>query len=89
VYVTEHVPVALSVQLSLPLNVPAPLDVNVTVPVGTLDVPPLVSVTVAVQVVELFTGTAAGTQSTVVEVDRFVATRVVVPKLPRWIASPP
>ena len=87
VYVTEHVPVAPRVQLVL-LKVPVPLLVKVTVPLGTLIVPGLVSVTVAVQVVALFTGTLGGTQSTLVMVARLVTSTVVVPLLVRCVASP-
>src|SRR6184192_3927795 len=85
VYVTEHVPVAPRVQLVL-LKVPVP--VKVTVPLGTLIVPGLVSVTVAVQVVALFTGTLGGTQSTLVMVARLVTSTVVVPLLVRCVVSP-
>jgi hypothetical protein len=50
VNVTEHVPAADKVQLGA-LKVPAaPVEVNDTVPDGTLEPAPLVSVTVAVQV---------------------------------------
>jgi hypothetical protein len=55
------------------LKAPAPLVVKLTVPVGALLVPLPVSVTVAVQVVELFTETGLGVQETVVVVVRGAA----------------
>jgi hypothetical protein len=82
------VPVASSVQLAL-LKDPLPLEAKVTVPLGTLAAPRLVSVTVAVQVVALFTGTLGGTQSRAVLVARFVTVRAKVPLLIAWVASPP
>ena len=72
VYVTEQVallPLPLRPQLELP-KVPAPLLAKLTVPVGVMAVPGPVSVTVAVQLVELPTGTEAGEQLTVVVVGR-------------------
>ena len=83
-----HLPVASRVQLAL-LNVPAPLELKLTVPLGTLAVPGLVSLTVTVQVVALFTGTVGGVQSTVVCVARFVTVRRNVPLLAAWVVSPP
>ncbi len=66
------------------LNVPAgvPLEVKVTVPVGVIALPPLVSLTVAVQVVLLFTGSVDGLQVTTVEVLRWVTVSVAVPAEP-------
>lgn len=84
---TEHVPLGPRLQLGL-LKVPVPLEPKVTVPVGTLIVPGLVSVTVAVQVVGLFTGTLGGTQSTLVMVARLVTLTVVVPLLLACVVSP-
>jgi len=69
VYVTEHdaeLPEPESVQL-VELNVPLPLDVKLTVPVGVV-APGLVSVTVAVQLVDWLTATVLSVQVTVVVV---------------------
>ena len=71
VKVTEQLaelPVPLSVQLAAE-KVP-PLFAKLTVPVGVMAVPGPVSVTVAVQLVGLPTGTEAGEQLTVVVVGR-------------------
>src|SRR3989442_12329123 len=72
VYVTEHLP-ALKVQEAAGLNVPVPLLVKVTVPVGVIGVPAAdMSVTVAWHAVELFTTIVAGGQTIVVlDVFRF------------------
>ena len=77
---TEHRPVASSVQFPALLNVPLSV-VKVTVPVGVVAPAPEVSVTVAVQVVVPFTGTVVGVQLTVVPVDLMVAVIGVVPLL--------
>src|SRR5207249_5234422 len=69
VKVTEQLaelPVPLSVQLAAE-KVP-PLFVKLTVPVGVVATPGVVSVTVAVQLVGLPTGTEAGVQLTLVVV---------------------
>ena len=91
VYVTEQLvelPEPDRVQLAA-LKLPAPLLVKVTVPVGPLLVPTSVSVTVALQVVASFTATEAGVQLTLILVVRFeVTVTVVVPKLPKCVASP-
>ena len=71
------------------LKVPALLLVNVTAPVGVVAPAPEVSLTDAVQVVELPCGTVLGTQLTLVEDERIVAVRVVVPPLVAWLPSPP
>ena len=73
------------------LNVPAgvPLEVKVTVPVGVIALPPLASLTVAVQVVVLFTGSVDGLQVTTVVVLRWVTARPKVPLLPLCLGSPP
>ena len=75
-YVTWHVaelPLPLNVHWPFAgVNVPFPSLVNVTVPPGVPGVPVLVSVTVAVHVVEPFTGTEVGEQLTLVVVLRFV-----------------
>ena len=60
-----------SVQLAA-LNVPARLDVKSTVPDGVIGPTPAVSLTVAVQNVELLTGTVDGVQLKLVLVDRLV-----------------
>ena len=70
-------------------KVPGPLELKLTVPVGVLAVPPPVSVTVAVQDVELPTANVAGVQLTVVVVGRAVTVTVVVPLLPVCAVSPP
>ncbi len=71
-------------QLPAELKVPTPLELKLTVPVGVLGVPPPVSVTVAVQVVDAPTATVAGEQLTVVDVERLavMTVTVVLPELP-------
>jgi hypothetical protein len=73
VYVTEQLAdVAVagrSVQL-VALNVPARLDVMLTVPFGTVAPTPDVSFTVAVHIVEPLTATVGGEQLRLVLVDR-------------------
>ena len=80
-------PAPLSVQ-GLPVKLPAPLEEKLTEPVGVIGVPGLVSATVAVHVVEPFTGTAFGLQLTLVEVVRVLTVIVVVPVLVAWLVSP-
>ena len=75
-------PVPPSVQLFDGLNVPVPLVVHVTVPVGVRGVPGEVSVTVAWQVVDTPGWTKLGEQLTLVEVVRFVTPRLNLPELP-------
>ena len=70
-----------------PVNVPVPLLVKATVPVGALWVPVAVSVTVAVQLVGALTGTELGEQLTLVEVDLVVTVSAKVPELAAWVAS--
>ncbi len=65
------------------LKVPEALLLNVTVPVGAILVPDDVSVTVAVQVADAFTGSVAGAQVTLVEVERLMTVRLKVPELVR------
>ena len=72
-----------------PVNVPVPLLVNETVPVGALVVPPEVSVTVAVHVEGDPTETEVGVQLTAVVVVRVVTVTANVPELPRWFVSLP
>ncbi len=62
------------------LKLPEPLLLKVTVPVGVLVVPPEVSVTVAVQVVEAFTASGE-VQIMLVAEERFKAVRLKVPEL--------
>jgi hypothetical protein len=78
--VTLHVPEA-RVQL-VALNVPVELVVKVTVPVGVTAPVPELSATVTVHVLALLSGTLAGEQDTVVELDLMVEARVKVPLLP-------
>jgi hypothetical protein len=80
VYVTEHRPVASSVQFPPPLNVPLSVA-KCTVPVADVAPPPAVSATVAVQVDTPLTGTVAGAQLTLVVVDLAIAVRLVLPLL--------
>src|SRR2546426_954586 len=91
VYVTEQedeLPEPASVQ-GLPLKVPAVSEAKLTVPVGVDAVPVAVSVTVAVQVVLAPTGTLVGVQLTLVDVERWVTTTVVVPLEVACVPSPP
>jgi len=83
-----HVP-AVRVQLAA-LNVPVPLLVNETVPVGTIGVPAAeASATVALQDVTLFTTIEAGPQLTVVVLALRLTVMLPEPELVAWIASPP
>ena len=70
------------------LNVPALLLVNVTVPAGVVAPAPEVSLTVAVQVVDIPCWRVLGTQLTLVEDERIVAVTVVVPLLVTCVLSP-
>ena len=84
VYVTEHVataPLPESMQL-VGLKTPEPLVLQVTAPEGVIAIPREVSVTVAVQVVSVFTGIVLGIQFTLVVVERLVTCRSVEPELP-------
>ena len=65
------------------------LSEKVTVPVGVIVVPELESVTVAVQVVAVFTAGDAGEQTTTVELVRLAAVIVLKPELAEWSVSPP
>jgi hypothetical protein len=75
------------------LNVPPPggtlLLLQLTVPVGAVADTGVLSVTVAVQVVGLPTGTVSGAQLTAVLVACWRAVTTKVPELPRWVVSPP
>ena len=70
------------------LNVPVPSVLQVTVPLGVLGVPLLVSETVALQVDPVAIATGLGVQVTVVLLVRLTAT-VSVPLEPRYVVSPP
>ena len=74
-------PAPLSIQLEK-LKLPALLLFQVTIPEGVRAIPGEMSVTVAVQVVGLFTATVPGPQLTLVVVERFVTCIAVEPKLP-------
>ena len=75
------VPLA-AVNVPLPaLKLPLPLLVKLTVPVGVLDVPEFVSVTVAVQVVPRFTWSGLGLQRTLVLLERCWTSRLSLPEL--------
>ena len=79
-------------QLAL-LNVPPPggtlLLLQLTVPVGAVADTGVLSVTVAVQLLELPTGTVSGVQLTEVVVSCLFTVTVVVPELPAWVLSLP
>jgi hypothetical protein len=62
--------------------------VKLTGPVGAVADPGVLSVTVAVQVLLLPTGTVAGLQLTAVLVSCLTAVTVVVPLEPLWVVSP-
>jgi hypothetical protein len=90
--VTEHFPVASSVQLAgapkvLPVaaekSLPVLLVVQATPPVGVLLVPASVSVTVAVQVTVVPAVALAGVQLTLVSDARLVTVSPAVPPLVR------
>ena len=83
-YVTEQLAelaVGLPSVHGEPVKVPVPLLANETVPVGALVVPPEVSVTVAVHVVDCATTTVEGEQLTPVVVVRRVTVSEAVPEL--------
>ena len=63
--------------------------VKLTVPVGAVAEIGVLSVTVAVQLLGLPTGTMAGEQLTAVLVSCLRAVTTKVPELLRWLASPP
>jgi len=89
VKVTEHWPLAFTVQLVAGVKVPVPLLAKVTVPVGVVAPAPEVSVTVAVQLVPWLTATDGGVQLTVVLVVRLVNVTFVLPLLVACVLSPP
>ena len=63
--------------------------VKLTVPLGAVAEIGVLSVTVAVQLLGLPTGTLAGVQLTAVLVSCMFTVTVVVPELPVWMVSPP
>jgi hypothetical protein len=83
----EFVPVAGRVQVPPEENVPVPPE-KVMVPPGRMPVPVSLSETVAVQVVESFTGTEPGEHDSEVDVLRWVALRLKAPPDPLWSVSP-
>jgi len=97
VYATEQeakdpLPLRLQVALLLPLKLPALVPLlwlQLTVPVGVLVVPELVSATVAVHVVALVWASGLGSQVTTVVVLRPLTGRLVLPWLVEWVDSPP
>jgi hypothetical protein len=70
------------------LKLPALLLLKVTVPVGVVAPAPEVSLTVAVQMVDIPCWRVLGTQLTLVEDERIVAVTVVVPLLVECVVSP-
>ena len=72
-------------QLEEGLNVPVPLLVKLTDPVGVILVPPVVSVTVTVHVVPVPTGTEIGLQVTIVELARVVTVTSKAPGVDLWL----
>ncbi len=87
VYVTEQLPDARVQKVAL--NVPVPLLLKLTVPVGVIFEPEEESETVAVQVEGALTASLAGLQLRLVLVDRIVAVRLKVLELVGWSVSPP
>ena len=87
--VTEHFAVApLPTRRQLELEkLPGRLLVNVAVPVGVMDVPLLVSLTVTVQVTAL-PGWGGDWQDRVADVLRLLAASAKAPALAWWSASP-
>ena len=66
-----------------------PVFDQLTVPVGVVAIPPgVVSVTVAVQVVEVPAVNEPGVQLAVVMVERLVTVTLVDPELTEWLVSP-
>ena len=79
---------ATSVQLVAGVNDPVPLAENVTLPVGVVTVPALVSVTVALHDVVAPVPTFVGEQLTAVAVVRVVTVSGVFPLLSACVESP-
>ena len=80
--------VGTSTQVGAGTNVPGALLLQLTVPVGKLLMPAAVSVTVAVQVVEVPAVNEPGVQLAVVMVERLVTVTLVDPELTEWLVSP-
>ena len=78
---TEQVATAPDPDKEQALNVPVPLLVKVTLPVGVIAVPGEVSVIVTVQLVTLLTTIVVGWQEIVVVVLRLVTVIVALPEL--------
>jgi hypothetical protein len=72
----------------VPLNVPVLLLVKATVPVGVVAPPLEVSLTDAVQVVDVPGWSVLGAQLTLVEDERMVAVTIVVPLLVACVLLP-
>lgn len=70
------------------LKAPVELLERPMLPVGVVIVPTSVSVTVAVQFVEVLLATVLGVQLTEVEVTRLFTVTIVLPPLPLWFVSP-
>ena len=69
------------------MKVPVPVLLRPIVPLGVIAVPGEVSVTVTVQLVELFTTIVVGWHDIAVVVVRSVTVIVVVPWLVLWLVS--
>src|SRR2546429_6266544 len=80
---------ALPIWVQLAKALLARSSVKLTVPLGALAEVGVLSVTVAVQLLGLPTGTIAGMQLTSVLVSCLSAVTTKAPELPRWLASPP
>jgi len=88
VKVVAHVAEAVVPDRVHVVNVPVtPVTDIATVPVGVMNAPGEVSVTVTLHVDPVFTFTEAG-QATVVVVVRGVTVTLAVPVLPLWFVSP-
>jgi hypothetical protein len=92
VYASTHVdwapPAGVSEQLPPPANVPLPSEERVTFPLGGLALPVSLSATVTEQLVGTATESEAGSQSTVVSVERSDTLRAVAPLLVASVALP-
>ncbi len=71
------------------LKVPVAPLLRVTMPVGVVAVPAEVSLTVAVQVVRVFTGSEAGVQLMLVDVARLLTVSAKLAEPLLWSVSPP
>src|SRR2546425_55027 len=87
---TLSLPDALPISaLKLPPPSGTLLAPQLTVPPGAVADSSVLSVTVAVQLLGLPTGTVSGVQLTTVLVACLFTATVVVPELPVWVVSPP